>query len=199
MNNNLNNCSLKLTKMTIKKTTKLAAAAIAFAGLLFSSSITKAQSTGHDSNAWRFGIGIEGGIPTGDIHDYSHFALGGSARLQKDLNGSVSVMLTSGYTNFFARNYDLPDGTKTNFSDYGIIPVKLGLKGFVAPHVYVSGEAGAGFETSGDDKHTKLILSPGLGYASNSGLDVGVRYDNYSGNSNNFGQVALRVAYGFKL
>lgn len=185
--------------MKITKTTKLAAAAIAFAGLLFTNTTTKAQSTGHDSQAWRFGLGVEGGIPTGDIRDYSHFALGGTARLQKDLNGSVSLMLTSGYTNFFARNYELANGIKTDNKDYGLIPVKAGIKGFFAPHAYISGEAGAGFETSGDDKHTKLILSPGIGYASNSGLDVGVRYDNYSGNSNNFGQVALRVAYGFKL
>lgn len=208
-----NNCSLKLTKMTtLKKTTKLAAAAIAFAGLLFSSSVTKAQSTGHDSQAWRFGIGVEPGIPTGGMRDYSHFALGGNARLQKDLNGSVSLMLTAGYTNFFARNYDLPGGGKTDNNDYGLVPVKAGIKAFFVPHAYISGEVGAGFETNengmnyagpvnGYDKGTKLILSPGIGYSmSGSGLDLGIRYENYSGGtSGNYGQVAFRVAYGFKL
>jgi hypothetical protein len=191
--------------MKITKTTKLAAAAIAFAGLLFTNTTTKAQSTGHDSQAWRFGIGVEPGLPVGNMRDYSHFSLGGTARLQKDLNGSVSLMLTSGYTNFFARNYDTPIG-KTDFKDYGLVPVKAGVKAFFAPHAYVSGEVGAGFETSdnafnGYDKGTKLILSPGIGYAmSGSGIDIGVRYDNYSGaNSPNYGQVALRVAYGFKL
>lgn len=191
--------------MKITKTTKLAAAAIAFAGLLFTNTTTKAQSTGHDSQAWRFGIGVEPGLPVGNMRDFSHFALGGTARLQKDLNGSVSLMLTSGYTNYFARNYDTPVG-KTDFKDYGIVPVKAGVKAFFAPHAYVSGEVGAGFETNdnaynGYDKGTKLILSPGIGYAmSGSGIDIGVRYDNYSGaNSPNYGQVALRVAYGFKL
>ncbi|NCD72038.1 hypothetical protein [Mucilaginibacter agri] len=189
--------------MTTKKTTKLAAAAIAIAGLLFTSNVTKAQ--GHDSQAWRFGIGVEPGLPTGNMRDYSHFGLGGTVRLQKDLNGSVSVMLTSGYTNFFARNYDTPVG-KTDFKDYGLVPVKAGVKAFFAPHAYISGEVGAGFETNdnafnGYDKSTKLILSPGIGYSmSGSGIDVGLRYDNYSGgNSPNYGQVALRVAYGFKL
>ncbi|WDF53753.1 hypothetical protein [Mucilaginibacter sp. KACC 22063] len=189
---------------TIKKTTRLAAAAFAVAGLLFAGT-SKAQSTGSDSQAWRFGVGVEPGIPTGNMHDFSHFALGGNARLQKDLNGSVSVMLTAGYTNFFARNYDTPAG-KTDFNDYGIVPVKAGIKAYFVPHAYVSGEVGAGFETNnnfmnGYDKGTKLILSPGIGYSmSGSGLDLGVRYENFSGgNSGNFGQVALRIAYGFKL
>lgn len=29
--------------------------------------------------------------------------------------------------------------------------------------------------------------------------DVGVRYENYSGQSNNYGTVGLRIAYGFGL
>lgn len=188
--------------MTMKKTAKLAAAAFAFAGLLFTSNVTKAQTTGHDSQAWRFGIGVEPGIPTGDMRDFSHFALGGNVRLQKDLSGSVSLMGTVGYTNFFSRNYTVA-GTTVDPDDYGLVPLKGGVKVFFAHNAYISGEAGAGFETKdgGDgDKHTKLILSPGIGFAmSGSGLDLGLRYDNFSGQGSNFGQVALRVAYGFKL
>ncbi|MCJ8211518.1 hypothetical protein MUY27_17495 [Mucilaginibacter sp. RS28] len=182
----------------MKKATKLAAAAFAFAGLLFTSNVTKAQTTGHDSQAWRFGVGVEPGIPTGDMRNFSHFALGGNVRLQKDLSGSVSLMGTVGYTNFFARDYGIANYDP---KDYGIVPLKAGVKAYVAPHLYFSGEAGAGFETSGSDKSTKLILSPGIGYSmSGSGLDVGLRYDNFSGgNSINYGQVALRIAYGFRL
>ena len=90
-----------------------------------------------------------------------------------------------------------------------MIPVKAGVKAFFAPNVYVSGEVGAGFEmsafgdysgdqTPGLEKDTKLILSPGVGYATKS-WDVGVRYENYSGQGNNYGLVGLRIAYGFGL
>lgn len=182
----------------MKIKTKLAAAAFAFAGLLFSTT-TKAQ--GHDSHAWRFGIGVEPGIPTGDMRNASHFALGGNLRLQKDLSGSISIMGTAGYTNFFSRNYTV-GGVTYDPKDYGIIPVKAGIKAFFVPHAYVSGEVGAGFETRDDaygNKNTKLVLSPGIGYAmSHTGLDLGIRYENYSGgNTGSFGQVALRVAMGF--
>ena len=194
--------------MKITKTLKPALAVIAVAGLLFSGSAKAQKATGYDSQGFRFGIGAEAGIPTGDIRPASHFALGGTARLQYDLKGPVSLMLTSGYTNFFGRDYTVTSTTSNSTttvgykaSDYGIIPLKAGLKVFPTHNFYISGEAGAGFETRNDiygDKHTKLILSPGIGFAeSHTGLDIGLRYDNYSGQGANFGQVALRVAVGF--
>jgi hypothetical protein len=83
-----------------------------------------------------------------------------------------------------------------------MIPVKAGIKAFVGDGFYFSGEAGAGFEVhpiiAGGEKNTKLILSPGVGYASKS-WDVGVRYENFSGQGNNYGLVGLRLAYGFGL
>ncbi len=187
--------------MNLKNTTKLAITSIAFAGLLFAGK-TNAQTTKNpgDSEGLRFGIGVEPGIPTGDIRNFSHFAIGGSARLQYDLRGPVSLMLTSGFTDFIARDVTV-GATTVKPDNYGIVPVKVGAKIFPAHNFYFSAEAGPGFETNGVNKSTKLILSPGIGVAeSHSGLDLGLRYENYSGgNSGNFGLVALRIAYGFRL
>ena len=72
------------------------------------------------------------------------------------------------------------------------------MKYFATSNIYFSGEVGAGFETSYAD-NTKLILSPGIGYANVKGLDVGLRYENFSGQGDNYGLVGLRIAYGFKL
>jgi hypothetical protein len=90
-----------------------------------------------------------------------------------------------------------------------MVPIKAGIKYFVSSNIYLAGEAGVGIETKAfnyqgepDDlasqTHTKLLLSPGVGYA-NKHWDVGVRYENYSGSSANYGTVALRLAYGFGL
>jgi hypothetical protein len=180
----------------MKKVTNLLAAAIVAVAILFGTS-AKAQTTPATSpnpNPWRLGFGIEGGIPTGDIHNASGFELGGSARLQYDVTSSVSLMLTSGYNNFFIKDDARLPGESKNF---GIVPAKLGVKWFFVPGIYVAGEAGAGFETV-TDGNTKLILSPALGWA-NRHWDVGVNYTNYSGQSDNFGSVGLRLAYGFGL
>jgi hypothetical protein len=188
--------------MTITKTTKLAAAAIAFAGLLFSSSITKAQST-TPANKWRFGIGVEGFAPTGNLNNISNVGIGGTARIQYGVNQNVALMLTSGYYNAFGKKVN-SDVSDVKYPSFGMVPVKAGIKGYLGDGFYLSGEVGAGFETKNfyanadGSKDTKLILSPGLGYSFKT-IDIGARYENFSGQNNNYGLVGLRVAYGFGL
>ena len=177
----------------------IAVAAIA----IFFTTNAKAQTT--PPSQWRLGIGIEGGLPTGDIHNTSSWDLGGTARLQYGVDKNVAIMLTSGYYNFFGKNYSSTTingaGTVTTITtkapNFGLIPVKAGAKVFFNSPIYVSGEAGAGFETASGGS-TRLILSPGLGWANHS-WDIGARYENFSGGGVNYGLVNLRVAYGFTL
>src|ERR1700760_3827439 len=91
---------------TMKKVTNYLAAALVAVAIFIGSS-AKAQTTPATSpspNPWRLGFGIEGGIPTGDLHPQSGFELGGSARLQYDVTSDVSFTLTSGYTSFFIKD-----------------------------------------------------------------------------------------------
>ena len=197
----------------MKNLTKTIAAASIAVASLFSANIVKAQSA-TPANAWRFGIGIEGMAPTGNLHNISNAGLGGTARLQYGINNNLALTITSGYYNFFGKEntYEIPSGTTVTRVtqknvDFGIVPVKAGLKAYIGDGFYVAGEVGAGFETkdayrgrTGDynEKATKLILAPGVGY-SWTNVDLGVRYENFSGNNNNYGMVAARLAYGFKL
>lgn len=178
----------------MKTTTKWIAAAATAVAIFFTANANAQTTPKTDTNPWRFGIGLEAGLPTGNAHDISNFELGGTARLQYDASDHFAWTLTSGYYNMFGK--DIP-GTNTNYNSLGIVPVKLGIKAFFAPNFYFGAEAGAGFETiSGGD--TKLILSPALGWA-NKTWDVGVRYENFSGQDNNYGLAGLRVAYSFGL
>jgi hypothetical protein len=190
----------------MKTMTKILASAFTAAAIFIGTNV-KAQTT--PANALRFGVGLETGIPTGNAHDGSNFELGGTARLQYGVNKNVALTLTSGYYNFFGKTYSQSVTTNTGTStvsfkgrSLGMIPVKAGIKAFVSDGFYISGEAGAGFEVhptvAGGTKDTKLILSPGLGYATKS-WDVGARYENFSGQGNNYGLVGLRIAYGFGL
>jgi len=180
----------------MKNTTNWIAATVTAAAIFFTTTV-KAQTTTTAPNPWRFGIGLEGGIPTGNANNTSNFELGGTARLQWDASDHFAWTLTSGYYNFFGKdNVATPAGT-INYSSYGLVPVKLGIKAFFAPKFYFGAEAGAGFETaSGGD--TKLILSPALGFA-NRTWDIGARYENFSGQGNSYGLVGLRIAYAFSL
>ncbi len=187
--------------MILKTTTKWIAAVAAMFILITASqsqaqTITKRKVSKDSKSIFRLGLGLEGAYPT---KNFSNFELGGTARLQYDLANNLSLTLTSGLYHFFAENGKVlvtDKGIYTN--DLNIIPVKVGLKSFFAPNFYLSGETGAGFELD-HAQETKLILAPGIGYAGNKGLDIGLRYENFSGNHNNYGLIGLRVAYGFKL
>lgn len=187
----------------MKKATNYLASALVAAAILIGSG-AKAQTI--TPNKVRFGIGAEGGLVTGDAHNYSNAEAGGTARLQFGVSNNFAITLTSGYYNFFGKNVP---GTDEKYQSLGMVPIKAGIKWFFTPNIYFGAEGGVGIETKtfayqgeiDDDPaqtHTKLLLTPALGWA-NKHWDVGVRYENYSGQDVNYGVVGLRLAYGFGL
>ncbi|UOE51492.1 hypothetical protein MTO98_10425 [Mucilaginibacter sp. SMC90] len=191
----------------MKSTITKVIAGVSVALALFTAKNVKAQTTPADK--WRLGIGLEVGRPIGNAHDISNFELGGTARLQYGLSIKTALTLTSGYYNLFGKSYSerfvTPNGvieTTVNGKDLGIIPVKLGIKSFLAHRLYFGAEAGAGFETTSlypdGSKDTKLILSPTIGYATKV-IDLGLRYEGFFGQGNSYGLIGLRIAYGFGL
>ncbi|AWH85284.1 hypothetical protein HYN59_09210 [Flavobacterium album] len=144
-----------------------------------------ASTTENYDQGFRLGFGLNGGVTTGD---YFNFALGGDVRLQYDLSQRTSLTLTTGYTHLFGED---------NVPDLGYIPAKAGFKAFVwGDRFYVLGEAGAGFAVTNDYNETTFLWAPGIGYA-NDVIDLSLRYE--GANDFKTDQVALRIAYGFKL
>ncbi|MGB4776530.1 MAG: outer membrane beta-barrel protein [Daejeonella sp.] len=178
----------------MKRSTIIFASVVATVVMLTTTMNVNAQTSEvpGDSKALRLGIGFNAGLPLDDAYD---LALGGDIRLQKDFTSNISATLSAGYTNFsFKDGLELPDGT----TSISYIPVKAGVKVFPIEKFYVSAEAGAAFATE-EGVGTSLVYAPGIGYAFNNGLDLGVRYEGFYRNEVNLGQVALRIAYGFNL
>ena len=137
---------------------------------------------------------MEPGLPTGAIHNYSNFELGGTVRAQYGLSDVLALTFTSGYYNFFAKKLTIPGYGAVQPDDVGIIPVKAGVKFFYSKGFYVGAEAGAGFETPGGSP--KFILSPNAGFATRA-FDVSIRYENFTQKDHSFGLTAIRLATGF--
>ena len=147
---------------------------------------TSSEAINNYDQKFRLGFGVNAGAATGD---YFNFALGGDVRLQYDLTQKTSLTLTTGYTQLF--------GKEDYIDDLGFIPVKAGFKAFVLKdNFYVLGEVGAGFAVTNDYDETTFIWAPGIGYA-NKYIDLSVRYEGL--NDFKTDQIALRLAYGFKL
>lgn len=170
--------------------TSIKATAFLLLSLGIASSTVNAQTV-DDSQAWRIGISAQPGVATKDPYG---FVIGGDVKLQKDFKGPLSWTLAAGYTHFDVKS-DFENIAGVN--SYGVIPVKTGLKAYVSPHFYVSGEVGAGFGTT-SGAETSFVWSPSIGYSFNNGIDLGVKYEDYTKYSNTK-QVALRIAYGFNL
>lgn len=158
----------------------------------------------------KLGVGLTAGVPTTD--DYYKIALGADLRLQFNVAKQLSIPITVGYTNFVGKEIDmslvdLPAGIpyEDKVPNYDFIPVKGGLKYFFdksGSGMYGLAVVGAAF---GLTRYSKVgfLYSPALGYSWSSGLDLGLKYEAISGalksNKDNIGQIAFRVAYGFKL
>ena len=161
---------------------------------VFLTANVKAQTTA--PGALRLGIGADAGLPTGNLKIGATFVLGGTVSLQYGLSDRFAITLTSGADHFFP-NYIA--GTHIRYNSFGIIPVKAGFKAFFSPSVYFGAEAGIGIEqTNSGSGNKKFLVSPALGWA-NQHWDLSFRYDNYSGQNDPYGFVALRIAYGFGL
>ena len=170
--------------MNITHTLKLSIAMV-IATLFINNAVAQDATTKNFSQGFRLGFGINAGLPTDNAYDYS---LGADARIQYDLARSTSLTFTTGFTNLFIGN---------NVPDIGFIAAKAGFKAFVLEdRFYVLGEIGAGFAVTNGYNDTTFLWAPGVGYA-NENFDISLRYEDYHRFNTN--QIALRLAYGFKL
>jgi len=182
------------------KISKKGISTVVFAAVVFLAAAVNAQNI--PVNTFGLNLGLESGITTGNIESASKIYSGGTATLQYGLSKNFALTLTSGYYEFFPRRFR---------GAMGMVPIKLGLKYFVTPHLYLFGEAGAGIELQkykeitglqdGTPPSTRLLLSTGVGYAINS-WDFNLRYENFSdpnkavpGESNGYGLLGLHAAY----
>ena len=153
---------------------------------LFLATLTVSQVKAQ-TKALRFGIGVDAGAT---LKDPNRFVLGADGRIQLPFGNSFSGILTTGYYHFF-KSDKAGEG-------FGIIPLKAGIKYFPVKNVYIAGEAGAGFSTK-KGFGTSFVYSPSVGLAFGNGLDVSLKYEDYTKYDGYASQLALRVAYGFKL
>jgi hypothetical protein len=152
----------------------------------FSSCLLMA-ATASAQNSWKVGFGVNSGPATGEAFKYT---LDGDIRAEKRLSTSVTGTLSAGFTHFFEKDHFR--GFSLYGSPYNVIPVKAGIKYFVGHQFYLGGELGAGFAF--EQWGTSFIWSPSAGLAFNNGLDLSLRYEDFT-QSPATKAVSLRLGY----
>jgi hypothetical protein len=156
------------------------------------------SSFAQSSQGGKWNIGIDAGIPLGDMNNISNFAIGASVKYEHPIATSTFVTLSAGYQRFLYTS-DIKDALKAfgiDKSGEGLIPVKAGLKHYFSPGFFGEAQAGAAFSTESGGG-TSFVYAPGIGYTFTSGFEAGIRYEGYSQDGGNQGQAALRLSYRF--
>jgi hypothetical protein len=154
---------------------------------------TFAQSKSNDVG--KFSIGVEAGIPVGDVSNGYNFVIGGSLKYEQPIATDLAFTLSAGYSSFMGKTVDL-GGASVKFPNAGFIPVKAGIKYHFAEAFYGEAQLGASFSTESGGK-AGFAYSPGIGYNLGGGIDLGVRYEGWSYSGGTTSQVAARLAYSF--
>ena len=141
---------LNKLKNNMKKLLLIAATFVSFT--------TFAQTTSSNEitkkNSW-LKLGIDAGIPTGDMSNVSNFVLGGTIKGQFMETKNWGIGLTTGYNHFFP---------KANFSSIGTIPVGAFVRYYPMPTGFFAGlDLGYSFITN-SSSNGGFYMKPQLGY-----------------------------------
>ena len=170
-----------------------------FVAVLFLGTASCFAQTQTDS---QLSLGVEYGIPTGAASAFYGTVLGASAKLEVPLATSpFSFTLTGGVNTYIVK---LDDNISADNSVY--VPVELGGKYYFSKIAYFEGDLGASFNVSPNYSGSKaaFIYAPIIGVSAPTNkhkatIDIGLRYEGQVIDGGTVSQVAVRVAYRFKV
>ncbi|WP_162499827.1 outer membrane beta-barrel protein [Mucilaginibacter terrigena] len=154
-----------------------------------------ASSFAQSSDGGKFSIGVEAGLPVGDLKNVSNFIIGGSLKYDHPIAEGTFITGSAGFSSIQGKEATTPFGT-VKVGNTSVVPVKAGIKYFLAENFYGEAQAGAAFFTQSGGG-TAFAYAPGIGYSFGGGLDAGVRYEAWTKNGSTLSQVGLRVGYSF--
>ena len=200
----------------MKTTFKISALVLAFAGFALgakaqtTTTIPASSKTSTGPNGIVLSVGVDAGIPTGNLNNSYNWNIGGS--VQADIPvipHQLFVTVNAGYNSFQGKN-NIGGLTGLDATNIQLLPVKAGLKYFPISHFYIQGDAGAAFALNksdvGFDKSAAFVYAPQVGVqfplGGKSYIDAGVRYEattKFSSgiNDDKVNFFGLRVAYAF--
>jgi hypothetical protein len=153
-------------------------------------------------NDLQLSLGGEFGLPTGLATSVFGSVAGASAKLEVPVSTPHTfITFTAGLSEYIVRLDYTGDASGETF-----VPLEAGIKTYFSKIGYVEVDGGLSANLNSDYAGQKdaFIFSPIIGFSApmkkrKSTIDIGLRYDGRVDRGGEFGQVALRVAYRFKI
>lgn len=130
------------------------------------------------------------GLPLGENTErLTPFIWGGAIKYDKRVINNLFFSVSAGYTRVVLTD---------NILDYHTlpyIPIKAGGKYFIDKSIFAEGYLGTALRTIEGPKN-EFLYSVGIGAEVSKGLELGVRYESWSGNYK-IKQLAFRLGFSF--
>ncbi|MFN0257824.1 outer membrane beta-barrel protein [Pedobacter ureilyticus] len=159
-----------------------------------------AQTKDPAMNGSKIGVGADFAFPMGDLKDGYDFGVGGSLNFQAPIANKLNFVGEAGYLSFTGKEVTFM-GVTAKAPSFGSIPVKAGVRYFLAENFYAQGQLGAAFSTESGGG-TSFLYAPSVGVefpvADKMAIDFGARYEGWS-NNGTASFIGLRAALNFGL
>lgn len=173
------------------------------AGIAFNSAFrgVSRQQILSDSE-WEMEVGFSAGKPTTEQYT---FAGGLEISVKKKFDESFFGIFTTGYTRFtYPANRQ--QFMTWAYSPFNLIPVKAGIRKMIGTRLYIGGDLGYAFLTSGETDpfpglgtpRSSFLYAPNLGYQFSSKIGAQVRFEDIR-RLDMAKQFALKLSYKFPL
>ncbi|MGZ8517137.1 MAG: hypothetical protein ACXWWD_07300 [Chitinophagaceae bacterium] len=148
------------------------------------------------TEGFSFGAGIRLGLPIGDFADFSSFGVGGELQGEYGFSDMVSGILTTGYTSFFGKDYDIPGGGTIKGESTGYIPILAGIRVYPSTNFFIGAQAGYGILTGGGDSEGAFNYQPQIGYNGEK-FQLALNYNGLSKDGSTLSHIGLTGIFKF--
>lgn len=148
------------------------------------------------TEGFTFGAGVRLGLPIGDFGDVSSFGVGGELQGEYGFSDMVSGVVTTGYTSFFGKEYDIPGVGSFKPDATGYIPILVGARVYPSTSFFIGAQVGYGLFTGNGDSEGGFNYQPQVGYNAEK-FQLALNYNGLSINSTNFSHIGLTGIFKF--
>ena len=147
-----------------------------------------------------FKVGINAGLPMGDIKDSYSLSVGLDIAYLKSFSDKFQAGLTTGYAHYLGKSetVDLGFGLSTtvDFEDGGFIPLAATAQYSVSDNIFLGGDLGYAIGVSSSENKGGFLYQPKVGYQTEK-FELYAGYKGISVDGGSFSSINLGFNYKF--
>jgi len=147
-------------------------------------------------NAQDFNVGINGGLPMGDVEDFYTLNIGVDINYLWDVSDEFQAGASVGYSHFLGDSMNIL-GISIDFEDVGFLPVAAAARYNVSDQITLGADLGYAVGISPDGMDGGVYYAPKAQYGVSDTIDIVLAYKGISVDGGTFSSLNLGVEFGF--